>query len=543
MKERWSSGSASTLQERSAVSSSATATVLGRVKHTGVSSDYKTTEKYTVPRHKTTRPQRSIQCRTTKLQDHREVYSAAPQNYKTTEKYTVPRHKLQDHREVYSAAPQTTRPQRSIQCRATNYKTTEKYTVPHHKLQDHREVYSAAPQNYKTTEKYTVPRHKLQDHREVYSAAPQNYKTTEKYTVPHHKTTRPQRSIQCRATNYKTTEKYTVPRHKLQDHREVYSAAPQTTRPQRSIQCRATKLQDHREVYSAAPQNYKTTEKYTVPRHKLQDHREVYSAAPQTTRPQRSIQCRATKLPHHQSPNPSKSVSNLLASINKEKTLITITQRRDTDLSDHNIITLTTSVSTNMQPRIPSAAQQAPNFSRMNFHSESVCWESLRRDLGEVKWDSLMKDCDPEVKYDILTTKCLEISEKYVPLRRSSNKTPPYKGNIPRDRKVLMRKRTKLRKKLKNTNNSEILTQTENKITIIEEKLKRSVKLEDDRKEIQAVACIKTNPKYFYKYAANKSVMRASVGPLTDSDGRTINEPKEIVEELLLQYKSVFSNP
>ena len=56
-----------------------------------------------------------------------------------------------------------------------------------------------------------------------------------------------------------------------------------------------------------------------------------------------------------------------------------------------------------------------------------------------------MKDCDPEVQYDILTMKFLEISEKYVPLRWS-NKTFPNKGNIPRDRKVLMRKRTKLRK-------------------------------------------------------------------------------------------------
>ena len=47
----------------------------------------------------------------------------------------------------------------------------------------------------------------------------------------------------------------------------------------------------------------------------------------------------------------------------------------------------------------------------------------------------------------------------------------------------------------------------------------------------------------FYRYAANKSVVRASVGPLTDSDGGTINEPQKIVETLLLQYKFVFSNP
>ena len=97
-----------------------------------------------------------------------------------------------------------------------------------------------------------------------------------------------------------------------------------------------------------------------------------------------------------------------------------------------------------------------------------------------------------------------------------------------------MRKRTKLRKKLRNIINTEIRTQTENKIISIEEKLKRSVELENDRKETNAVSCIKTNPKYFYKYAANKSIVRTSVGPLTDSEGRTINEPQEIVEAPLL---------
>ena len=214
-----------------------------------------------------------------------------------------------------------------------------------------------------------------------------------------------------------------------------------------------------------------------------------------------------------------------------------------TNFSDHNIITLTTNLPTNVQTWIPCAAQQAPNFSRLNFLSESVCWESLKRDLGETDWELLMKDCDPEAQYDILMTICLEISEKYVPLRRPSKKIPSYIGNIPRDRKILMRKRTKLRKKLRNIINTEIRTQTENKIISIEEKLKRSVELENDRKETNAVSCIKTNPKYFYKYAANKSIVRASVGPLTDSEGRTINEPQEIVEALLLQYKSVFSDP
>ena len=214
-----------------------------------------------------------------------------------------------------------------------------------------------------------------------------------------------------------------------------------------------------------------------------------------------------------------------------------------TMFSDHNIITLTTNVPTNTQTKIPSEAQELPNFGQLNFFNESICWENLRRDLCETNWDILMKDCDPEAQYNTLMTKCLEISRKYVPLRRLSKKTPTHHGNIPRDRKILMRKRTKLRKKLSNINNATILEQTEKKIFSIEEKLKKSVEVESDSKEKKAVACIKTNPKYFYKYAANKSTVRPRIGPLTDSEGRTISEPREIVNTLLLQYKSVFSNP
>ena len=121
----------------------------------------------------------------------------------------------------------------------------------------------------------------------------------------------------------------------------------------------------------------------------------------------------------HQASNTLTKGNNILDIVitNNDDVLHNITVN-NANLLDHNIIILTTSLSTNMQNRIPSAIQQAPNFSRLNFHNESVCWVSLKRNLSEVNWDSLMKDCDPEAQYDILTTKCLEISEKYVPLRR-----------------------------------------------------------------------------------------------------------------------------
>lgn len=55
------------------------------------------------------------------------------------------------------------------------------------------------------------------------------------------------------------------------------------------------------------------------------------------------------------------------------------------------------------------------------------------------------------------------------------------------------------------------------------------------------MSCFETSFKYLYKYAANKSVAKASVSPLTDIDCQLINALQEVVVALLLQYKEVFS--
>ena len=73
--------------------------------------------------------------------------------------------------------------------------------------------------------------------------------------------------------------------------------------------------------------------------------------------------------------------------------------------------------------------------------------------------------------------------------------------------------------------------------------MKASIDKEIGLQEAHAVSCIRTNPKYFYKYAANKSKVKVAVGPLTDSNGRSRNEPQEIVEILQKQYSGVFSHP
>lgn len=214
-----------------------------------------------------------------------------------------------------------------------------------------------------------------------------------------------------------------------------------------------------------------------------------------------------------------------------------------TNLSDHNIITVTTTIATTTTTDHKSSGSTASksadvNFNKLNFLSKSVPWDEFKKEIDKVDWTKLLHDTDPVIQYDIIHKTCLDISGKFVPTRK-----PIKKKIIPRDRKILMRKRTKLRKKLRYTTSDTNVHRIEANITTIEDKLKASVVAENMRKEIQAVSCIKTNPKYFYTYASNKTNVRTGVGPLTTTTGKFIYEPEVIADLLRQQYESVFSHP
>ena len=211
-----------------------------------------------------------------------------------------------------------------------------------------------------------------------------------------------------------------------------------------------------------------------------------------------------------------------------------------THLSDHNIVTITTNLFSKPHP---SARQKATlttvGFNEFNYHSETICWNDLRKDLDKVDWEKELNDLNPEIQYMTILQKCRKVSEAYVPLKRP----PPQSKNIPRDRKILMRKRTKLRKKKSETGSEQKRRILAEKIDMIESKLKTSVDNEMSKKETQAISFIKTNPKYFYKYASTKSKLRTGIGPLKDSRGKTLSQPKDIAEELMTQYEGAFSSP
>ena len=78
-------------------------------------------------------------------------------------------------------------------------------------------------------------------------------------------------------------------------------------------------------------------------------------------------------------------------------------------------------------------------------------------------------------------------------------KKSPSKPQIPRDRSALMRKRSKLQKKIQMSTNHQTKEHALNQIKEIENNLKISINTERNLRETRAIAAIKKNPKYFYK--------------------------------------------
>ena len=185
-----------------------------------------------------------------------------------------------------------------------------------------------------------------------------------------------------------------------------------------------------------------------------------------------------------------------------------------------------------------SSFQTTP-FDELNFHSDYVDWTSLRAELGTVDWTNELAGLSVDAKYKSFVETVFKISQKYVPKRSCFTK----KKIIPRDRRRLMAQRKRLNRKMLGCRNNRNLAEMELKMTRIENKIKSSHDAERMANEFRAVQAIKKNPKYFFKFAQNKSAIRTRIGPLEGKDGTPVQHPKQMSALLSEQYQAVFSEP
>ena len=175
-------------------------------------------------------------------------------------------------------------------------------------------------------------------------------------------------------------------------------------------------------------------------------------------------------------------------------------------------------------------------FDNFNFHSDKINWENIKKDLQNIDWRAILSPIsDQDKQYNAFLDKCINvITENHVPSRMSKKST---KIIIPRDRRVLMRKRLKLKKR-------KPTQKIHQKLIDIELELQESYSNERTNQETTATSKIKSNPKYFYSYAKRFSKHKPKVGPLKDpKTNEMTNDSHKMANILQDQYTSVFTKP
>ena len=133
---------------------------------------------------------------------------------------------------------------------------------------------------------------------------------------------------------------------------------------------------------------------------------------------------------------------------------------------------------------------------------------------------------------------CIERTYEHVP--KKLGKPTGKKRRIPRDRRILMRRRTKVDKQILNNPLREKLKEERLEI---ERKILDSHKNERKRKEDKAIAACKNNRKFFFSYAKGLSKVRQNVGPIIDKNGEVISNKGDMAENIGEQYETTWTEP
>ena len=217
---------------------------------------------------------------------------------------------------------------------------------------------------------------------------------------------------------------------------------------------------------------------------------------------------------------------------NNDEIMIAVEVEAPTILSDHNLQIITTGFFPNLCDEIKPPKDES--FYALNFHDNTINWEQINDCISNVDWMEKFKNKSTTGMYEAIHETLLEICKKNVPEKRN---TP--KNNIPRDRRILMRKRSKLKKQVLNkTGHQQDTCQAE--LRNIELQLLKSHEEEEKRNEEIAVSKIRLCPKYFYKYARSRCEVKSGIGPFIINN-KVIAEGKAKSDVLQSQYISVYS--
>ena len=210
-------------------------------------------------------------------------------------------------------------------------------------------------------------------------------------------------------------------------------------------------------------------------------------------------------------------------------------------VSDHLIIECKTILGTCAEDCDSEIPKKVSPLDNLNFLSNDINWEEIANHFKAINWELILSGLTPDEQLNMVMEKIHSICKDNIPLRKTLTKTG--KPKIPRDRRILMRKRKKIFDQLKLQLCDARRKKLNRKLVDIEVSLQKSHHVSKMAGETKAIEAIKKNPKYFYSYAKKFSSLTNKVGPLLDENNFYTGSSKKMSEILSKQYESVFSEP
>ena len=210
-------------------------------------------------------------------------------------------------------------------------------------------------------------------------------------------------------------------------------------------------------------------------------------------------------------------------------------------VSDHFIVECKTILGSCLEECDTEIPGKVSPLDNLNFLNNDIDWEQIANLFKAINWDLILSGLPPEEQLNVVMEKIHSICKSNIPLRKTLTKTG--KPKIPRDRRILMRKRKKIFEQLKLDISDARRKKLNRKLVDIEVSLQKSHRSSKMLGETKAIEAIKKNPKYFYSYAKKFSSLSNKVGPLLDENNCYTGSSAKMSEILSKQYKSVFSEP
>ena len=212
-----------------------------------------------------------------------------------------------------------------------------------------------------------------------------------------------------------------------------------------------------------------------------------------------------------------------------------------TTFSDHYIVDVSTHFKSHFSNTQRGNRKFFNTFDALNFFSDNVNWEAIQAQLQSHHWEeNFNKMNDAVLKLNHLIETCEAITEAHVPKKKIMSSS---KSKVPRDRKILMRRRAKVNKHLRKITSPSRLNKLNQELIEIEKQLQKSYTNSSNYQEQKAIESIKKNPKYFFTYVKKFSKVKPAIGPLLDKEGKYVVESKQMANILSSQYSSTFSEP